>query len=267
MIELASINWNVSPEIFSFWHIHIRWYGLLFALSFIVGYQILNWIFISEGKPQKDLESLTITMIIATVLGARLGHCLFYAPGYYLSNPFEIIKVWEGGLASHGAAIGIFIALLYYSYKRKPNITFLWVADRVIIVVALAAFFVRLGNFFNSEIIGRVTDVPWAVVFARIDNFPRHPAQMYEGISYLLIFFALFFKYKSLKSDLPDGLLLGYFLLMAFGMRFMIEFVKEYQAAFESKLPIDMGQILSIPFILAGSYLVFRTLGKYRSHE
>lgn len=184
---IAAIYWNISPEIFRLGALHIRWYGLLFALGFVLGYQIMSWIYLNEGKKQKDLEALTIAMIIGTVLGARLGHCFFYAPGYYLSNPLEILYIWEGGLASHGAAIGILIALFIY-LRRRPQIKMMWVFDRVVIVIALAAFFVRLGNFFNSEIYGFPANLPWAVIFARNDNIPRHPVQLYEALAYILIF-------------------------------------------------------------------------------
>lgn len=249
----AAIRWNVSPEIFSIGPIHIRWYGLLFALGFVVGYQIMTWIFAREGKQQRDLEALSIYMIIGTVVGARLGHCLLYAPGYYLSNPIEILKIWEGGLASHGAAIVIIIAISIYSYRRRKKFTMFWVLDRIVIVGALAGFLIRMGNLFNSEIVGLPSDLPWAIIFARRqENFARHPAQLYESLCYLIIFLILFFRYKKYKALLPDGQLFGIFLILVFGCRFFIEFLKEYQSAFERALPLDMGQLLSLPFIAVG---------------
>lgn len=254
---ISAINWNISPEIIDGYQ--IRWYGLLFASGFIVGYQIMSWIFKKEGKSLKDLEALTLTMIIGTVVGARLGHCLFYEPEYYLMNPIEILKVWRGGLASHGAAIGIVAALWFYCRKRK-DISYLWILDRIVIVIALAGCFIRLGNFFNSEIIGIPADVPWAVIFGRVDLVPRHPAQLYESISYLGIFFILIFRYKKFGSELPAGQLFGLFLILIFGARFVIEFVKEKQSAFESGMLLDMGQLLSIPLILAGIYFVYRSI-------
>lgn len=214
-------------------------------------------IYEKEKKPQKDLESLTITMIIGTVVGARLGHCLFYDPIGYLSNPITILKVWEGGLASHGAALGILISIWYYVRKRK-NFTFLWVMDRIVIVVALAGFLIRTGNFFNSEILGAPAKVPWAIIFSRIDLTPRHPAQLYEAITYLIIFIYLFLSYRKHKGFIPSGKLFGLFLILVFGARFIIEFFKDIQEPFEKGLPLDMGQLLSIPFIIAGFYFVYR---------
>ncbi|TAL67354.1 MAG: prolipoprotein diacylglyceryl transferase [Bacteroidetes bacterium] len=254
---LAAINWNANPEIFHIGSISIRWYGLLFSIAFIAGYQIMSWVFKSEGKTQKDLESLTVTMIISTVVGARLGHCLFYDPVYYLSNPLEIIMVWKGGLASHGAAIGIIFGLWIFSRRRK-KISWLWVLDRIVIVVALAGLFIRTGNFMNSEIIGKASDLPWAVVFQRVDLIPRHPAQLYEALCYLAIFLYLLFKYKKYKSTLPDGQLFGFFLATVFTARFLLEFLKKEQEAFETSMPLDMGQILSIPFIILGIYFLYR---------
>jgi len=190
-------------------------------------------------------------MIFGTVIGARLGHCLFYNPSYYLSNPIEIFKVWEGGLASHGAAIGILIAVYLFS-KKKKNYSFLWIIDRIVIVVALAGTFIRLGNLFNSEIIGKPTDVSWAFIFTAVDDLPRHPTQLYESISYLIIFLILLFiYYKGLEKD-RGGFLFGLFLVLIFTFRFFVEFLKENQSAFERGMILDMGQILSIPFVIAG---------------
>jgi len=254
---IAYINWDASPEIFRAGPLAIRWYGLLFALAFVLGYLIMSRIYLGERRTQKDMEALTLSMIIGTIVGARLGHCFFYEPVYYLSNPIAILKVWEGGLASHGAAIGILIALWYYT-KKRPKITMLWVLDRIVIVVALAGFLIRLGNFFNSEILGSPSEVPWAVVFSRVDDLPRHPAQLYEAFSYLLIFIYLYFSYQKKKNELTDGKLFGLFLILVFGARFVIEFFKEIQTDFETMLPLDMGQLLSIPFIVAGVFFLWR---------
>ncbi len=262
---LLAIRWDVSPEIFNLGPLHIRWYGLLFALGFVSGYQILSWIFKIENKSQKKLETLTISLIIATVAGARLGHCLFYNPIYYLSNPLEILKVWEGGLASHGAALGIMTALWIFSAKNK-DMSLLWLMDRIAVPVALAAAFVRFGNFFNSEIVGKPADLPWAVIFVRSaqysDMIPRHPAQLYEAVSYIIIFVSLLFTYKKYKSETPKGLLAGLFLTLLFSARFLIEFFKEVQSAFEQNLVLDMGQLLSIPMIIMGVYLLINALKK-----
>jgi prolipoprotein diacylglyceryl transferase len=205
------ITWDVSPEIFSIGPISIRWYGLLFAASFLIGFQIMTRIFKNEKKSQKDLNDLLWYMIIGTIVGARLGHCLFYNPEYYLSNPLEILKTWKGGLASHGAAVGIVTAIYFYS-KKKVGQSFLWVMDRVVITVALAGFFIRTGNLMNSEILGKVTDVPWAFKFVNAyvnePMLPRHPAQLYEALSYLAIFVILFFIYQKSFKEIQLRILL-----------------------------------------------------------
>ncbi len=261
---LAVIKWNVDPEIFSIGFIHIRWYGLLFASAFITGYYILSWVFKQEGKSQKDLESLTIYMVLATVIGARLGHCLFYDPMRYLTNPIEILEVWEGGLASHGAGFGILIGLWLFQRKRK-DFTYMWVLDRVAIVVAVAAIFVRIGNFFNSEIVGIPSNLPWAVLFMRDTSHalvPRHPTQIYEALAYLIVFIVLITTYKKYKASLPPGLLMGKLLTLLFSFRFLLEFLKENQSPFEQNLPLDMGQFLSLPFIAIGIFFWVRALKK-----
>ncbi len=251
------INWNVSPDIFSIGPITIRWYGLLFAMSFIVGYQIMVIIFKRENKSEHDLNDLVWYMILGTVLGARLGHCLFYNPDYYLSHPLEILQIWKGGLASHGAGIGIITALILYTRKKK-EISFLWIMDRVVITVALSGFFIRLGNLFNSEIIGKPTNGNWGFVFVSVDNIPRHPAQLYEAIAYLLIFIFLLSFYFRVKGKFKNGLLFGLFLVSVFGFRFIVEFLKENQSPFEQNLFLNLGQLLSVPFVILGIYFLFR---------
>lgn len=265
MEVFLAINWNVSPEIFSIGPIHVRWYGVLFALSFIIGYQILSNIFKREGKSPKDLEGLTISLILGTVIGARLGHCLFYEPQYYLNNPIEILKIWHGGLASHGAAIGNLIAVIIFVNRHK-HISFMWVLDRASIVIPIGAFMIRLGNFFNSEIVGKPTDVPWAVVFTRLDNIPRHPSQLYEGIVYLAIFIFMLVSYYRSNVNIPPGRYIGYLLTFLFTARFFIEFTKENQSAFEAHLILNMGQLLSIPFIILGLYFIINSF-KYQGKE
>jgi len=255
---IAFIEWSVTPEIFHLGPVSVRWYGLLFAMAFVAGYFIMTWIFKKEGRPQPDLEQLSVYMIFGTVIGARLGHCLFYNPAYYLSNPIEIFKVWEGGLASHGAAIGILIAVYLFS-KKKKNYSFLWIIDRIVIVVALAGTFIRLGNLFNSEIIGKPTDVSWAFIFTAVDDLPRHPTQLYESIAYLIIFLILLFVYyKGLEKD-RGGFLFGLFLVLVFTFRFFVEFLKENQSAFERGMILDMGQLLSIPFVIAGIIFITKS--------
>lgn len=251
------IHWNVSPDIFSLGPITIRWYGLLFALSFVIGFKIMLAIFKNEKKSEHDLNDLVWYMIIGTVIGARLGHTLFYNPAYYLSHPIEILEIWKGGLASHGAAIGILTALYFFSRNRK-NTTFLWTVDRVVITVALSGFFIRMGNLFNSEIIGKPTGASWGFVFDSVDNVPRHPAQLYESIAYLLIFVLLYRIYFKSNGKFKPGYLFGLFLILVFAFRFFVEFLKENQTYFEEGMKLNMGQLLSIPFILLGVYLLLR---------
>jgi phosphatidylglycerol---prolipoprotein diacylglyceryl transferase len=264
-MTLNYITWNVAPEIFSIGSWAIRWYGLLFASSFFFGYLILIRVFKKEDIPLKYLDELTTYMIIGTIVGARLGHCLFYEPSYYLQHPLKILMVWEGGLASHGAAIGIILTIIIFSYVRK--FSFLWVMDRVVIVVALSGILIRTGNLMNSEIFGIPTTLPWGFFFLRASNpaealDPRHPTQLYEGLSYLLIFLFLW-RYYYLKHGKPaSGFIFGTFLTLVFGVRFFIEFVKEPQVGFEQGMLLNMGQLLSIPFILSGIFLILYSKNK-----
>jgi len=254
---IAYIHWNVSPEIFSIGPLTIRWYGLLFASGFLIGYYLMQGIYQREQKPIAHLDTLLWHLILGTVIGARLGHCLFYEPAYYLAHPLEILKIWEGGLASHGGAIGVFIALWLYS-RKHPQEPFGWLADRLTIPTALTATFIRLGNLFNSEIYGKIATVPWAFVFERVDPHPRHPTQLYEATAYFSLFLLLlylYYKYHPLwqKTYRP----LGLFLIWVFGWRLLIEFIKEVQVEFENELPLNMGQLLSIPMIGLGVYFLF----------
>ncbi len=260
------ITWNVNPEIIHLGPFSIRWYGLLFALGFIIGYQIFVNIYKKENRNVEDLNDLLWYMILGTVIGARLGHCLFYNPSYYLSNPLEILMIWHGGLASHGAAIGILIALWLYSKKKKDQ-PYLWLLDRIVIVVALGGSFIRLGNLFNSEIIGKPTNANWGFIFKRIDNIPRYPTQIFESLAYLTIFVILFTLYKkNVNKKFSDGFLFGLFLIMTFTFRFFIEFFKENQTYLEAYLPLNMGQILSIPFVLTGIYFIYRSVNKSKNN-
>ncbi len=252
-MQLATLLWNPSPTIFE--GLPIRWYGLLFAIGFIGAYQVLIRVFKREGIELKKLESLIFYMIIATVLGARLGHCLFYEPETYLSDPIRILKVWEGGLASHGAGLGIIVGVLLYWWRNR-EFSLLWLTDRLSIAIPFAAMCVRIGNFVNSEILGKPADVSWAVVFEREDLIPRHPAQLYEGGVYLLLFFLMLFLYFRKSAKLSPGLLTGVFLTVMFTARFLIEYVKDVQVQFEHSLILHMGQFLSIPFILLGIALI-----------
>ncbi|MEP6735342.1 MAG: prolipoprotein diacylglyceryl transferase [Chryseolinea sp.] len=368
MTVLDFIIWNGSPEIFSTGSFALRYYGLFFALGFLISQQILYYMHKQEGKPEKDVDTLTIYMVVATIIGARLGHIIFYQPELIWQNPLGIILPFElnpfrftglQGLASHGGAIGILFALWLYSRKKKPGQSYLQVVDRIVILVALTGALIRLGNFFNSEIIGKPTDKPYGVVFvnkftesvtdARIDrdeivesvvykhndsipngdngriplniylffkkgtsemqatnfvNFSarnmltnnlyeyfdtaggntsvevsttqdqtvaariktfgiaRHAAQLYESISCVILFAFLFSIWKKYKNNLPQGRLLGIFLIWCFGLRFAFEFLKENQEAFEDSMSINMGQILSIPLVIAGVIILWMSFRK-----
>ncbi|MCK9421428.1 MAG: prolipoprotein diacylglyceryl transferase [Bacteroidales bacterium] len=259
-MTLLFISWDPNPEIFRLSSFAVRWYGLLFASSFFFGYLIMQKFFQKEGVPIKLLDELTTYMIIGTIVGARLGHVFFYEPSWYLAHPLKILEVWEGGLASHGAAVGIILALLIFSRVRKKP--FLWVIDRIVIVVALSGFFIRMGNLMNSEIYGHQTNLPWGFLFLRSSVpseslVPRHPTQIYEGLSYLLIFLLLWWYYYKKEGKPAPGFVFGLFLILVFGVRIVIEFIKEPQVGFERGLSLNMGQMLSIPFVLAGILFVY----------
>lgn len=267
MLDILSfITWGPEPEIFKIGSFGVRWYSLCWLLAFVVSYFLMLKIFKREGKSQELLDKLTIYIFIGTLVGARLGHCFFYDWAYYKEHfleifiPFQKINgSWEltgfTGLASHGGAIGILIALWLFSRNTKTN--FMWITDRLILVVPIAGAFIRLGNFFNSEMIGNPSNLPWAVIFTHEDQIPRHPAQMYEAIAYVIIFIILWAMYQKNKDPKP-GKLFGIFLILLFGARFIIEYVKIDQVAFEAGMLLNMGQILSIPFILLGIFLLVR---------
>jgi prolipoprotein diacylglyceryl transferase len=373
MTILNYILWSGSPEIFSISTFSLRWYGLLFALGFLISQQILYYIYRKENKPEQDVDTITIYMVIATILGARLGHVIFYQPELFWKDPASILLPFElnpfrftglQGLASHGGTIGILFALWLYSRKRKPGQNYLQVLDRIVILCALTGALIRLGNYFNAEIIGKPTDKPWGVVFAgsltgslespngdpeniiesvtyhkndtstlvssevgrepisiyiffkkgvdqmkaetyiegrlhsiisnnlyeyfddraamldyqvvpqddgsfaariRTTGISRHPAQLYESISCIILFFLLFMIWNHYKENLPQGRLFAIFLIVCFGLRFLFEFLKENQEDFENSLPINMGQILSIPLILAGFVMLYISYTKNKS--
>ncbi|MCP4520335.1 MAG: prolipoprotein diacylglyceryl transferase [Cytophagales bacterium] len=355
---LDFIVWTPSPEIFDFGSIKLRWYGLLFASGFIIGQKIISNIFKKVGRTEKDVETLAIYMVVGTVLGARLGHCLFYDPTHYLSNPLEIIKVWEGGLASHGGGIGMLLACFLYARKYEVK-NYIWLIDRIVLTVAIGGCLIRFGNLMNSEIIGKATNAGHGFVFVhnthqslsyashgniqettfekiagdttinkqqyqalkmnvrfdknmnqeqikgyllgdikkllntqiRPDNrhvfiygnpaidvkrnedgflvasltaygLPRHPAQLYESLSCLFIAILLLGLYKKYGEDIPDGLLFGLFATLVFSLRFSYEFIKENQVSMEDGWALNMGQILSIPLVLFGLFLLFRAISQ-----
>lgn len=272
MSTLLSIHWNASPELFSLGPISVRWYGLMFALGFLAGYQIMFKMFKFESSNTEWLDKLFIYTIVATIVGARLGHVFFYGWGYYSQHLIEIVlpiaKAESGykfvgfqGLASHGGAIGIVLAIYFYS-KKVTKRSMLWTLDRLIIPTALVGAMIRTGNLMNSEIYGVATNLPWGFIFERNhETVAKHPTQIYEALGYLLLFLSslwIFFKTKDLKDR--TGFLIGYGFAFMFLVRFLVEFIKEDQEAFEAGMALNMGQILSIPFVLGGIYLMYRAL-------
>jgi phosphatidylglycerol:prolipoprotein diacylglycerol transferase len=259
------IEWHANPEIFHLGFISVRYYSLAYIIAFLVGYYILKWMFKQEDKPAAYIDRLFTYMFIGTLAGARLGHCLFYDPNYYLNHPLEIIMTWKGGLASHGAAVGILIALYYFA-RKTPDIKYIWLLDHMTIMVALGASLVRLGNLMNSEIWGKQTDVSWAFVFVNEDplKLPRHPTQIYEALAYMVVFIVLLLLYKKYGKNIKESLMTALFLIGLFGSRFVIEFYKEVQEPFEVSLVdaigLNMGQLLSIPLVITGIIVLVRLL-------
>ncbi len=246
-----------SPTIQQIGPVAPRWYGFLFMGSFIVGFILMRRMYIAAGRSMEELDKLLFYVLIATIIGARLGHVIFYDLGYYLRNPSQIIAIWQGGLASHGAAIGIILAMYLY-VKKVPKMSFLWLADRVVIVVAIAGAMIRTGNFVNSEIIGKPTDLPWAIIFEKVDMIPRHPTMLYEALLCIVIFTLLWWMYKRYRQQPPEGSIFGTFLVLLFGGRFFLEFTKINQAAFAGDWAINMGQWLSIPLVAIGIWLLWK---------
>jgi prolipoprotein diacylglyceryl transferase len=271
---LNYINWNADPEIINVLGISIRYYGLLFVSGLILCIFILGWIYKRENIPSEHLEKLSIYGMIGILVGARLGHCLFYEPSYYLSHPLEMILPItfppEGGikftgyqgLASHGGVLGLLIALYFYSRKTKHSM--IDTIDLIGIVAGLSFGFIRLGNFMNSEIIGMPTTLPWGVIFERVDYVPRHPAQLYEAISYFIIFAFMMILYKKMRDRLKNGFFFGLATVLFVTARFIIEFVKENQVGFEDGMTLNMGQLLSLPYIAVGIVFIIYGLLKTR---
>jgi phosphatidylglycerol---prolipoprotein diacylglyceryl transferase len=273
---LAEINWNVKSYIFKIGSFELPWYGLLFAAGFLIGFQIMTHIFKKEGRSEKDLDALLMTMIIATVIGARFGHYFFYETALLKENPskffLDMITPPFRGLASHGAAIGIVFALWIYARNRKDQ-PYLWVTDRMVIPAALGGAFIRFGNLMNHEIVGKATDLPWGFRFNTFqlsngevigvpENIVRHPAQLYESLSCLLLFGLLFYLWNRWKAGTPRGSLTAIFFIWIFGLRFFYEFIKENQETFENGMTLNMGQLLSIPLVIFGSIVLYFSLKK-----
>jgi len=250
--------WSANPIALSLGPIHVFWYGVLFAIAILSGLEFMKWVYKKEDRNIEELDTLFIYIVVGIVVGARLGHCLFYEPDFYLAHPMKIFAVWEGGLASHGGGLGVILAL--YLYCKKYKLDYLWLLDRVAIPTALFGFFVRMGNFMNSEIIGNPTESAFGIVFSRVDMIPRHPTQLYEAFSYILIFFVLTYIYKRKSKTVSNGFLFGLFLLLIFSARFIIEFVKTKQADYTLGIGLSTGQLLSIPFLILGLYLIIKAV-------
>jgi prolipoprotein diacylglyceryl transferase len=266
----ASINWNPDVEIFKIGSFAVRYYSLMFVIAFVLGLQIMKKIFNREGVPIEKLDSLFIYTVVATLLGARLGHFLFYDPEFLFSRPLEVLLPIQldpfrftgyQGLASHGAAIGIILAMYFYSKKvlHKPM---LWILDRIVIPVASGAIFVRIGNLMNSEIIGKPTHSDYGFIFEKLgENFPRHPAQLYEAAGYLITFILLWYVYWKTDKREKLGYVFGLFMVMLWSVRLIVEFFKEAQVDARGDWELNTGQLLSIPMILVGFYFMFRKTG------
>jgi prolipoprotein diacylglyceryl transferase len=268
-MQFLTVTWNVDPELIAIGPLHVRYYGALFVCAFMASYFLFLRMFKREKIPVSLLENLTMIVAVSTFVGARLGHCLFYQPGYFLAHPLEIVLpvrfsphfeiIGYQGLASHGAALGILIGLWYFCRKYKKS--YIWVLDRISIAIPLAGCFVRIGNLMNSEIYGDVTNLPWGFLFVRAgETLPHHPTQLYEAASYLALFFLLHCLYRRKLPVLRRGTLFGIFLIGLFSARFLIEFIKEPQVGFEANMFLNMGQWLSVPFIVAGVVVLWWSL-------
>ncbi|RLA24972.1 MAG: prolipoprotein diacylglyceryl transferase [Gammaproteobacteria bacterium] len=248
--------WDFDPVLASLKHLQIHWYGAMFALALLSNYLFMHWVYWRELGSTEDVDRLLWYCIGGSILGARLAHVLFYNPGYYFAEPLKIFAIWEGGLASHGGVFGVLISL--YIYQRKASFDYFWILDRAAIAAALSGCLVRIGNFLNSEIAGTATTVPWAVIFKRLDNIPRHPVQLYEAISYAGIFVFLLYLYKNSANFDLRGRLCAWFLILIFSTRFILEFYKVSLISYDSNSWLSAGQLLSIPFIVTGVYILYR---------
>lgn len=298
---LNYITWDVDPVLFSLGPLQVRWYGLLWALGFLIGYFVMRGIYRREKMTDDSLDKLLVYMLLSTVIGARLGHCLFYEPKEYLANPISMLYIWEGGLASHGGAIGILVGLWLYvrsynkSKKEKDNlqkINYIWILDRIVVAVCLVGALIRVGNVMNHEIYGTPTSLPWGFVFMRgaeqfcgtFDNYtqctswasccppsewlPCHPTGLYEAFFCLVAMGILLWMYY--KRDLghkQPGLMFGTFLVIIFGSRILIEFLKNVQVAFEENMTFDMGQWLSVPFVVIGIVMIVWSFAQRKKAE
>jgi prolipoprotein diacylglyceryl transferase len=269
MMNLLYIRWNVDPEIFSFGALHVRWYGLLWACAILSAFWVVTKIFANERRPAEWSDKMFIYGTVGLIIGARLGHCLFYGAGcdffYYYKHPFEMMKIWEGGLASHGGAIGLLLAMWLYS-RKVTHKSFLYIMDRLVIGVAIGGMLIRLGNLMNSEIYGGPTSLPWGFIFEREDETePKHPTQIYEMLYCLVTFIVTWIMYWKSKSYRRKGLIFGVFLIGIFGTRFLVEFIKNLQeevleSSMIAHIGMNMGQLLSVPLIIWGIFLIVNAL-------
>ena len=282
---LAYIDWQPSLEVFSIGAFSVRWYSMMWVIGLLAAYIIVHKLYRQQQIPEEKFEPLFIYCFLGTLIGARLGHCIFYEPGYYLTSKIGFMEMflpmhytgagWKftgyEGLASHGGTIGLFIGL--WLYARKHGVGLWTVIDNVAIATPLTCCCIRLGNLMNSEIIGNVTDVPWAFIFhtneAMVNGVltPRHPAQLYEAIAYLIIFFIGLYIYKKRSDLVGTSFYFGYCVFTIFFFRFFVEFLKKEQVAFEQGMPLDMGQLLSIPFVCIAGYAMWKGWGKGYNHH
>ncbi len=266
---LSYIVWNADPVLIDSF-VTIRWYGLMFAIGFWIGFNIVAKMYKHEGAPERWMGLLLIWVALGTIIGARLGHVFFYAWDYYSEHPWKILATWEGGLASHGGAIGVIVAVILYSIfttKRSP----LWTFDKLVVAIALVGALIRFGNLMNSEIFGYPTTLPWGFMFVRsaewhmyYEGLACHPTQLYEALCYLALFGLLMWMYWKKNAQCRPGLIFGTFLVGIFLPRFFIEFIKNDQADFEAGMLLNMGQLLSIPFVLVGIFFIIRAFMRPR---
>lgn len=256
--------WDADPILLTIGPVSLRWYGVLFAGGFLIGYFMMQYMYKKRGFDQTELDKLLLFIFAGTVIGARLGHCLIYEPDFYLSHPVEILKIWKGGLASHGGTVGVLLAILLYFKLYKPKYTFLTFADMVCVPIALVCTFIRLGNFMNSEILGVPTDSFCGVIFARLgEDFARYPAQLFEAAAYFITFIILSIVYFKVKRR-PQGLIFALLFFLIYTSRFFIEPIKVEQADYSTHTIFTVGQLLSVPFMLFGLILAIYLLKKGR---
>lgn len=249
--------WNIDPVLLDLGPLEIRYYGVFFALALFLAYSLGRKIVTQKHLSLENFDKLTVYLVLGLIIGARFGHIIFYELDFYLAHPLQVIKVWKGGLSSHGATIGVIVSyLLFLWMNRKKGVRFFDFADLIVVIASIPASLVRLGNFFNSELVGRPTDAPWSVVFSRVDNIARHPSQIYEFLMGAVIFLTIFTIWQRKCDSVKPGFFVGLFMILYFGGRFMVEFFKDFPLH-EGLFNLTTGQILSLPFFVAGLLLLF----------